>query len=65
MPMSYWEFEDLRREAESACDRFGASPEGQAQALRHLWSGDVAARRDARFAQQRQWMKTLTRRHAT
>ncbi|HSV02025.1 MAG TPA: hypothetical protein VLI41_02370 [Phenylobacterium sp.] len=63
--MSYWEFEDLRREAESAGDRFGASPEGQARALRHLWSAEIAARREVRFAQQRQWMKTLIRRHAT
>lgn len=63
--MSYWEFEDLRREAESACDRFGRAPEDQALALRHLWSPEVTARRDARFAQQRQWMKTLSRRQAT
>lgn len=61
--MSHWEFEDLRREAESACDRFGFTPEGQAQAIRHLWSREVAERREARFAQQRQWMRTLTRRH--
>jgi len=61
--MSHWEFEDLRREAESACEGFGFTPEGQAQALRYLWSREMVERREMRFAHQRQWMRALTRRH--
>lgn len=59
-----WLFDDLRREAEGACYRYGFTPEGQVLAVRYLWSRDMIQRREARIAEQREWMKTLARRDA-